>query len=165
MSIVPEICYKQKMIPARVKTLLDDNGLSVLEFEEGSTPTAALAAAKIGVSAGQIAKSMLFKGKNEEYFLVVCAGDKKVKSTKLKKIVGTKTRMASPDETLEQTGYPPGGVCPFDISDVRIFIDKSLEAYETVYPAAGTAASGVPITFDQLMRVSAGEICDVTDED
>jgi prolyl-tRNA editing enzyme YbaK/EbsC (Cys-tRNA(Pro) deacylase) len=165
MSILPEICYKQKMIPARVKTILDDNGLSVLEFEEGSTPTAELAAGKIGVSIGQIAKSMLFKGKNGEYFLVVCAGDKKVKSSKLKKIVGIKTRMASPEETLEQTGYPPGGVCPFGLSGIRLFIDRSLEAYETVYPAAGTAASGVPMTFDQLVGVSAGEICDVTDED
>ena len=48
------------MIPDKVKKLLDANGLVALEFEPGSTPTAELAAARIGVELSRIAKSLLF---------------------------------------------------------------------------------------------------------
>ena len=37
-----------------------------------------------------------------------------------------------------------------------IFIDRSLSAYETIYPAAGTDSSGVPMTFDVLVAITGG---------
>ena len=81
------------MIPDKVKAILDaPRGLAALaEFEEGSTPTARdKAAAKIGVEVGQIAKSLLFKGVSGKIIMVVCAGDKKVSSGKLKRLCGGK---------------------------------------------------------------------------
>ena len=54
-------------IPPKVQTFLKDHDLSALEFEPGSTPTAETAAQRIGVPVGQIAKSILFKGKDEKF--------------------------------------------------------------------------------------------------
>ncbi|MGI5886735.1 MAG: YbaK/EbsC family protein, partial [Syntrophomonadaceae bacterium] len=48
--------------------------LQVIEFQQ-DTSTSALAAAALGTEVGQIAKSMLFKAKTGQYFLVVSAGD------------------------------------------------------------------------------------------
>lgn len=64
-------------IPPKIQAFLDNHNLSALEFEPGSTPTAETAALRIGVPVGQIAKSILFKGKDGRYRLVVVAGDKK----------------------------------------------------------------------------------------
>ena len=101
------------MIPTDVREFLDNNALEAIEFEEGSTPTAATAAVKLGVKTGQIAKSILLKGKNGLFFLIVCAGDKRIDSKKAKDLTGTKTRMATADELSAVLGFKPGEVCPF----------------------------------------------------
>ncbi|WP_275098348.1 YbaK/EbsC family protein [Sedimenticola hydrogenitrophicus] len=149
------------MIPERVKQILNSHGLSALEFEPGSTPTSELAAARIGVAVGQIAKSMLFKGKNGSFFLAVCPGDRRVCSKKMKNETGTKVRMARGDETETVTGFRPGGVCPFGVEGVETLLDIGLAEYPLIYPAAGNDASGVPVTFEQLKQITGGRVVDV----
>ncbi|WP_428624051.1 YbaK/EbsC family protein [Sedimenticola sp.] len=149
------------MIPDRVKAILKTHGLTALEFEPGSTPTSELAAARIGVAVGQIAKSMLFKGKNGNFYLAVCPGDRRVCSKKMKSETGTKVRMARGEETETITGFRPGGVCPFGVEGVELLIDIGLADYPLIYPAAGNDASGVPVTFDHLKQITGGRVVDV----
>ena len=151
-------------IPPKVQTFLQSHDLSALEFEPGSTPTAEKAAQRIGVPVGQIAKSILFKGKDDKYRLVVAAGDKKINSGALKRATGAKHRMANAQETEEATGFLPGGVCPFGLEDapIAILLDVSLYEYETVYPAAGTDATGVPLSPDYLQQITGGVKVEVT---
>ncbi len=149
------------MIPTHVRQLLEREGLDVLEFEPGSTPTAEAAAARIGVAVDQIAKSLLFRTKAGEYVLVVCRGAQRVSSTKLKGLVGSKCSMTSAEETERVTGFRPGGVCPFGVTGVPMYIDEGLAQFELVYPAAGTDATGVPMTFEHLVAVSEGTTAEV----
>jgi len=149
------------MIPDRVSDILRSNGLKALEFEPGSTPTSELAAERIGVAVGQIAKSMLFKGKNGNFYLAVCPGDLRVCSKKMKGETGTKVRMARGEETEAVTGFRPGGVCPFGVEGVEMLLDIGLAGYPLVYPAAGNDASGVPLTFEQLKQITGGRVVDV----
>ncbi len=149
------------MIPEKVRAVLDANGLKAIEFSPGSTATSVLAAQQLGVTVGQIAKSLLFAGKDGRFFMVLCPGDKRLSSSRLKAVTGTKSRMASAEEALATTGFGPGGVCPFGVDhSIPIFVDRSLSAYPTIYPAAGTDSSGVPMTFDQLVRVTGGTVGD-----
>ena len=151
------------MIPEKVSHVLEAHGLAAIEFEPGSTATSQLAAERLGVLVGQIAKSLLFLGKDGRYAMLLCPGDRKVSSAKLKAAVGVKTRMARRDETLAATGFEPGGVCPFGIdAGIRILIDDSLAQYRTIYPAAGTGASGVPMTFAQLVAITGGDVGEFT---
>ncbi len=151
-------------IPANVSNFLEVHGLSALEFEPGSTPTAETAAHRIGVPVGQIAKSMLFKGKDGAFRLVVAAGDTRINSGLLKKATGFKHRMASADETYGATGFRPGGVCPFGLGEkeIEILLDASLYSYDIVYPAAGTDATGVPVSPEKLKEVTGGADVSVT---
>ncbi len=152
------------MIPARIKIILDDNNLTALEFEEGSTPNSVTAAAKIGVEVGQIAKSLLFKGRDGRFFMIVCAGDCRTSSKKMKILTGIQTRMARPGELMDITGFKPGEVCPFGITKAEVFLDESLKAWKTIYPAAGTDSSGVPLTYERLMEITGAAACDVAEE-
>ena len=149
------------MIPDRVRAVLEAYDLEALTFEPGSTPTSELAARKIGCSVGQIAKSMLFKGKDGAFRLLLCPGDRRIDNKKLKQLLGFKARMATPEETVEITGFRPGGVCPFGVDGIDIFIDRALEEHDTIYPAAGTDASGVPVSFDRLRYIVGADECDV----
>ncbi len=150
------------MIPEKVQEVLQVHGLEAIEFEEGSTPTSELAAQKLGVATGQIAKSILMKGKDEIFRMILCAGDKKISTSQLKKLIGVKARMATADEVFETTGFRPGGVSPFGVSGIDIFIDESLAEYETVYPSAGNDASGVPTNFERLLEITGNRRCTVT---
>ncbi len=150
------------MIPKNVQLILEQHNLEAIEFEEGSTSTSASAAEKLGVPVGQIAKSILLAGKNGRIYMVVSAGDKKLSNSRLKQLLGVKSRMATAEETKKITGFDPGGVCPFGVTGVDIYVDKSLEQYDTVYPAAGTDSSGVPVTFERLCQLSGNTPCDVT---
>jgi prolyl-tRNA editing enzyme YbaK/EbsC (Cys-tRNA(Pro) deacylase) len=150
------------MIPKKVQKVLEQHNLKAIEFEAGSTSTSYSAAEKLSVPVGQIAKSILLAGKNGLFYMVVCSGDKKLSNSKLKKLLGVKTRMATAEETKRITDFEPGGVCPFGVKGVVIFIDRSLEQYDTVYPAAGTDSSGVPMTFEELTQIAGNAVCDVT---
>ena len=149
------------MIPAKVQSVLDANHLEALQFEPDSTPTSELAAAKIGCEVGQIAKSMLFKGKDGVFRLFLCPGDRRVDNKKLKDFLGFKARMASVDETYQITGFRPGAVCPFGVDNIDIFIDLGLSRFDLIYPAAGTNASGVPMSYSQLQQIAGAHECDV----
>ena len=150
------------MIPEKVQSILERYGLKAIEFEPGSTPTAVLAAEKLGVGVGSIAKSLLFVAKDGRCFMVVCPGNRKVANAKLKAAIGAKTRMANAEETHAATGFQPGGVCPFGVEGIEILLDVTLQNYETIYPAAGTDSSGVPMSFEQLRQITGGRICDCT---
>jgi prolyl-tRNA editing enzyme YbaK/EbsC (Cys-tRNA(Pro) deacylase) len=136
-------------------------GLKVIVPEE-YTGTVETAAAVLGVRPGQIAKSILLKA-GEEYVMVVAAGDVKIKDGKLKRLLGKKPKLASPEEVKEVTGYPVGGVCPFLLkTPVKILLDSSLRRFDVVYAAAGTANSALPINMEQLKIVTGGVEADVS---
>ena len=150
------------MIPEKVQRILEQHNLKAIQFEKGSTPTAPLAAKALGVTVGQIAKSLLFVSKEKYFYLVICPGDRKVSSSKLKSVIGVKTRMANASETFEATGFNPGGVCPFGVEEIAILLDKHLKLFDTIYPAAGTDSTGVPMTYEQLKIITRAQEFDLT---
>lgn len=135
--------------------------LEVIEFPEGTTKTSEMAAQAIGVEVGQIAKTLVFIGK-EKAVLVVTSGDVRVDVKKVKEYLGGKVRFAKPEECLELTGFPPGGVCPFAVkTPLPVIIDKSLERFSIVYAAAGSANSAVPVTVERLVEITKGHLKEV----
>jgi prolyl-tRNA editing enzyme YbaK/EbsC (Cys-tRNA(Pro) deacylase) len=66
------------VIPEKVRTVLAAKGLTAIEFVPGSTATSVLAAQQLCVKVGQIAKSLLFVGKDGRFFMVVSPGDRRI---------------------------------------------------------------------------------------
>ena len=127
-----------------------------MEFEESSA-TVALAAEKVGTDPEHIAKTLAFYDPEDpgKAVLVVAAGDARLHNGSFKRAVGGKPRMVSADDLERLTGHPVGGVCPFaNPPGTRVFLDESLRRFETVYPAAGTASSAVPMTLAELESCS-----------
>ena len=145
----------------RVRSYLQGKnpGLQIIELEQ-NTSTAALAAQALGLEVGQIAKSIVFKTKKDEYLMVVSAGDVKLDSKAIKETVGQRVRMANPDEVLRVTGFSIGGVCPFALAtELPVYLDESLLRYDLVYAAAGTANTALPISFQELLDITGGQAC------
>lgn len=145
----------------RVRQYLKERNpeLEIIELD-ADTSTAPLAAQAMGTEVGQIAKSILFKSKSDDYIMVVSAGDVRMDSKAMKKETGQRVRMASPEDVLEVTGFNIGGVCPFALkNEVSIYLDESLKRYDVVYTAAGTANTALPITYDELQKITGGRAC------
>ncbi|MEW6066230.1 prolyl-tRNA synthetase [Desulforamulus profundi] len=137
-----------------------DVHLEPVEFAE-STSTVEEAAQVLGVEPAQIAKSILFRAK-DQFGLFVTAGDVRVNLKKVKTLLGGKPKMATPEEVEEVTGFRVGGVCPFDLKqDLPIFLDESMKRFDIVYAAAGSPRSALPITFEQLQAVTGGTVVNV----
>lgn len=123
----------------------------VIQFEVSSA-TVALAAAALNCEPAHIAKTLSFEN-GEGCLLVVAAGDRKIDNRSFKERFGFKPRMLSAERVSELTGHQVGGVCPFGV-DCPVYLDESLKRFETVYPACGTASSGVRLSPEELFALS-----------
>lgn len=146
------------MSVASVREYLKQFGLDnkVEEFEESSA-TVELAAHAAGVIPAMIAKTLSFKV-GEQAVLIVTSGDTKVDNRKFKDKFGVKAKMLTPDEVIEYTGHAIGGVCPYANPEgkVKVYLDESLKRFEMALPAAGSSASCVRLTIEELERSCPG---------
>lgn len=127
---------------------LDDR---VREFDTSSA-TVELAAQAVGTEPCRIAKSLSFLV-GDRAVIVVAAGDARIDNPKFKAQFRTKAKMLSPDQVIELVGHAVGGVCPFALGpSAAVYLDESLRRFDTVFPAAGSAASAVELTCDELER-------------
>ena len=125
----------------------------ILEFPVSSA-TVELAAQAVGVIPARIAKTLSFLVE-EGCVLIVTAGDAKIDNSKYKSMFHTKAKMLTPEQAQEMTGHAVGGVCPFgNPAGVRTYLDVSLQRFNTIFPAAGSANSAIELTCDELAEYS-----------
>jgi prolyl-tRNA editing enzyme YbaK/EbsC (Cys-tRNA(Pro) deacylase) len=115
-----------------------------------STATVETAARALGVEPGRIAKTLAVRA-GEKLFLLVTRGNARLDNRKCKDALGARPRMLGPEETLEVTGHPVGGVCPFGLAaPLPVYLDESLKAFDIVYPAGGSLNTSVEIETQRL---------------
>jgi Cys-tRNA(Pro) deacylase len=135
--------------------------LATKRFPEG-TKTAADAAAAIGVSVGQIVKSLVF-GVDGEIVMALVSGSNQLDEKKLALAAGgAKCARVDADAVRDATGYPIGGVPPLGLAtQMRVFIDPDLLQYDEVWAAAGTWNDVFPIDPKVLQRAASGVVVDL----
>ncbi|MGO4870586.1 MAG: YbaK/EbsC family protein [Roseiarcus sp.] len=129
----------------------------VLEFDAG-TRTAADAAAAIGCSAAEIAKSLIFRAEpSGRAVLVIASGVNRVDERKVGEIVGEKIVRADADFVRSKTGFAIGGVPPLGHAEPLLtLIDESLSAFDAIWAAAGTPNAVFRLTPADLQRLTGG---------
>ena len=148
---------------ARVLNALAAAGVEaeVVEIPEG-TPTAAAAAAALGVEVGRIANSLVFTA-DVEPLLVLTSGAHRVDTAALGARIGASVKRADPETVRAATGFPIGGVAPVGFpGPVRVLVDEDLLAYGTVWAAGGTPHTLFEITPADLVRATGGTPVKVT---
>ena len=112
------------------------------------------AAIALGIAEERIAKTLSFKLKDRA-ILIVASGTSKIDNSKFKKTFGEKAHMLSSDEVEPITGHPVGGVCPFGVKEgVDIYLDESLKAFDTVFPACGETNNAIELTIKELEDIT-----------
>jgi Cys-tRNA(Pro) deacylase len=147
----------------RVVAAAKERGLDIVtkRFPEG-TKTAADAAAAIGVTVGQIVKSLVF-GVDGEILMALVSGSNQLDEKKLAAAAGgAKCARVDADAVRDATGYPIGGVPPFGhATQLRVFVDPDLLQYDEVWAAAGTWNDNFGAAPADIVRVSGGVVTDL----
>jgi prolyl-tRNA editing enzyme YbaK/EbsC (Cys-tRNA(Pro) deacylase) len=128
-----------------------------------AAPTAAAAAARLGVEVGAIANSLVFATAEGTPLLVMTSGAHRVDTAKVAAHIGTAAlRRADPDFVHAATGQRIGGVAPVAHPNrLRTLVDIALAAHSQVWAAGGIPHAVFPTTFDELVMLTDGEAAEV----
>jgi prolyl-tRNA editing enzyme YbaK/EbsC (Cys-tRNA(Pro) deacylase) len=122
------------------------------------------AADHLGVTVGQIAKSVIFRRKaDQRAVLVITSGDRRVDEKKVAAITGALGR-ADAGFVKARTGFSIGGVAPLAHSEPPVtLIDRELFRFDIVWAAAGHPNAVFELAPQQLDAVTGGApVADVT---
>ena len=143
----------------RVREALDRAGIraDIVELP-GAARTAKAAAEYLGCDVGQIANSLVFRAaKSDRAVLVMSSGAKRVSVEKLASAVGEPIAKADADFVRTHTGFAIGGVAPAGhTGDLVKFVDRALAAHGEIWAAAGHPHTVFPLTYAQLVALTAG---------
>lgn len=148
----------------KVQDALHDLGfdLTVIEHSE-STRTAQEAAERVGVTLGQIVKSLIFRGKvSGKPILVLTSGANRVDEKRIKAYAGEKIERADANFVREVTGYAIGGVPPIGhANSMETYLDEDLLQYDLIWAAAGTPNAVFELTPHDLQQMTEAKIAQI----
>ena len=124
--------------------------------------TAQQAGDALGISVGQIAKSIIFRRKSDEVaVLVITSGDKRVDEKKVDALIG-KTGRADAEFVKARTGFTIGGVAPIGHREPPVLlIDRELFRFDEIWAAAGHPNGVFRLSPDELARLTGAPVHDV----
>ncbi len=132
---------------------------------DNSARTAQEAADALGITVGQIAKSIIFKRKSDDAaVLVITSGDRRVDEKKVDAIVG-KTDRADADFVKAKTGFTIGGVSPVAHANKPVtLIDRELFRFDVIWAAAGHPNGVFQLAPQDLEKLTGAPVADVVKE-
>lgn len=149
----------------RVESLLRAAGVSgEVRWLDDSAPTAVAAAAALGIEVGAIANSLVFLLDGSP-LLVMTSGSHRVDTAWLGDQLGGTITRADAETVKQATGQTIGGVAPIGHpAPLRTIVDAHLASYPQLWAAAGHAHTVFPLSFDELVGVTGGDVRPVTPE-
>ena len=155
---------KLKGSAQRIQDLLHEHhlGIKVIEFKE-TTRTSQDAANAIGCEVGQIAKTLIFKGKTtHKPYCIIASGKNRVDEKKIVRLIGEEIEKPDADFVLTHTKFAIGGIPPIGFEfEKKPLIDEDLLTYAELWAAAGTPNSVFRITPKDLLDITHGTVVEI----
>jgi prolyl-tRNA editing enzyme YbaK/EbsC (Cys-tRNA(Pro) deacylase) len=148
----------------KVQDALRDLGFSNQVTElQSTTRTSAEAAQAVGCRVEQIAKSIVFQGKDtHKPILVIASGPNRVNEKKIAEFISEPLGKADADYVRNHTGFVIGGVPPIaHLEKLEIFIDEDLLQYEEIWAAAGNPNAVFRLIPSDLIKMTGGRVVSI----
>jgi len=157
-------------LPASARRVADalaaDGHPAEIRLFAESTRSAAEAAAAIGTTVAQIAKSLIFRA-GDRPVLAIASGVNRIDETKLAsaladRLGGAPIGRADAAFVRQATGFAIGGVPPVGhATPPLVAIDRDLLAFDEVWAAAGTPNAVFRTTGEALARLTGGTVAEI----
>ena len=134
----------------------------IVELTE-TTRSAAEAASAVGCEVGQIAKSLVFRGKRSgRPLLVIASGANRVNEKRMAEFLGEPIERATPDFAREKTGFAIGGIPPVGHAEsIETFLDEDLLQFSEIWAAAGNPNAVFKLAPPDLKAMTGGRVVQV----
>lgn len=152
---------------AKVAAVLQAAGIEPqIQLFSEAAPTAASAAEKVGVDVGAIANSLIFSAGGDPV-LIMTSGAHRVDTDYVADQLGVAALdRADKDLVREATGQVIGGVAPCGHpTPIPTYVDVALKNHPVLWAAAGTPNSMMPLSYEQLLELTAGKEISVARDD
>jgi len=143
----------------KLKQYIKDSNINCeyLKFEQSchSVEEAALAA---NTSPTNFVKNICMIDDKGNIIIVIVKGEDRASTSRVAKALNIeRPRIATPEEILEKTNYPCGGVPSFGIN-TQYLIDTRVMEKELIYSSGGSQTSLITITPQELQKANHGTI-------
>lgn len=136
---------------------------SISEFPAG-TRTAEDAAAAVGCTVAQIAKSIVFRA-GDRAVVVIASGANRVDARKVEAALGVAIKRADAEFVRTATGFAIGGVAPVGhLTPPLLVFDRDLLALDPIWAAAGSPSHVFPTDARRLVGITGAVVADIRQE-
>ena len=136
---------------------------TITAFPAG-TRTAAEAAAAVGCTVAQIAKSIVFRA-GDRAAVIITSGANRVDARLAAAALGVKLARADADWVRAATGFAIGGVAPLGhLTPPLLLLDEDLLALDPIWAAAGSPSHVFRTSAAELRRVTGAAVATVRQE-
>jgi len=133
---------------------------TIMQFPSG-TRTAADAAAAVGCTVAQIAKSIVFRS-GMRAAVVITSGANRVDQAKAAVALGVQLGRADADWVRQATGFAIGGVAPVGhLAVPLLLLDEDLLPLEPIWAAAGSPSHVFRTSAAALVRITGAQVAAV----
>jgi len=161
LMMTPGQSYSQASYGEKLRATLASKHLwyRFIEFDE---PVKTVEQAAKKVQAEKIAKSIVMVDSNGESLLAIVPARSMVSHRKLKGLLNVRdVRLASEQEVLQHSGYPVGGVPPFN-NIKRILMDQQVLRNETAIVGGGDINKLVEIRTKDMVATLNPKVADIS---
>lgn len=144
-----------------LKSFLESNGIwhRFIEFDE-PVKTVEQAAKKVDIK--QIAKSIVLIDSNKMPLVAILPAEKRISYQKVKVLLSVKdVRLANEAEVLTKSGYPVGGVPPYNMIR-RAYVDQSVLRNSIIIAGGGDVNKLVELRTEELLEFLKPIVADLT---
>lgn len=145
---------KQKPQSKAVEYLENNNIVFELFIHSEKIKSLQDAAKQRGQSEDQVLRSILFRSKDHQFYMIVTTGTRQINWKILRNYLDTnRTTMATEDEVFTETGYRLGTVNPFGVKpEIKIFINKPCLDQNPISIGSGIRGVAIIMTINELLK-------------
>jgi len=149
---------------ARVRAAARERGLEIDVRESPRASSLEEAAALRGITPADIVKTLVVKGRGDEFYFALVPGDRAISWPKLRGLIGVnKLRLPEPELALAATGYERGTIVPLGSSrEWPVYADERMRG-KRVSMGAGAHGWTLFVDADALLAAYDATVADITE--
>ncbi len=115
-----------------------------------------------GVSEDEVVKTLVVRVGPNKFVALALRGSDRIDFKKVRKLFGSKSEFAKPDEVLKVVGVPVGAVCPI-LLEIPLYFDRKVMGLDKVHMGSGDLARGLEMRLSDLLKaVEKYEVLDLS---
>jgi Cys-tRNA(Pro)/Cys-tRNA(Cys) deacylase len=121
-------------------------------------------AAKVGMPAEQVFKTLVVRGDGRECYFAVIPGDTELNLKALAKVAGDrKIELAPLKDVQTLTGYIRGGVTVMGAKrDFAVYLDETAWLFDVISVSAGVRGTQILLSPEDYIRVTQATVADIS---